>query len=383
MMGALVGAPMLTACATTDDIGTTDPQYNTSLIEDGVYTLEGERHWDVDVAGNEIYAVNPTGRTSLDVFDLATREFVRSIPANPDYPPVEMDDLGEAFEDYVFNPRFQLEGVQADPARDDIIVWGERDEHFTLSDGGFLPLPPMRKSFVIQSLSPDGAEVNWSLSFDLRGAYRSASVPTLSVYVQEGTIALAYSQSNGPSFVATYPEPEEGHQTLQLIEDESVALPVAEYASREDVEVIRGLGSGLDDGAFTVAASDGLFSLDGGLQSLAKMTFADDFYVMDARTVGDAVYAVDLNGYLYQVSAADGSLRNTYPLEVEGRSIDVEGSKLIIADIEAFQVLDLEDLPEPLAPAPADDDADDDETLPSDDDDDDDDAGGWCWWWWC
>jgi len=371
MMAALGCAPLVAACST--DAETADAQYNTSLIEDGVYTVGDADHDDLDVSGNQIFAVDRWGRTSLEIFDLSSRELTKTIPSNPDFPPIEMEELDERFDDYVFEPRFEMQGVQVDEGGE-IVVWGIRDEHFTLSDMGFRPVPPQRNSFVIQGLSPDGETVTWSMSLDLRGADASVQIQKMTAFVEGDTIAVTYSQLGGDSFVATLPRPD-GHETYQLAEVSSIDIPVAPIATLERLRTPRGIAAG-PDGGFLVASSEGLSAFEAdGLSLIAEMSFDQDFYLMDVRTVGNRAYVADLNGYLHVVSLADGEILNRVELDVEGRSIDIEGNKIIIADTEAFQVLDIDSLPEPVAPAPI----DEEEDEPVEEEE----SGGFCWGWWC
>lgn len=373
MLAALACAPLVAACGT--DAETADAQYNTSLIEDGVYTIGDADYDDVDVAGDKIFAVDGWGRTSIAVFDLATRELETTIAANPDFPPIVMEELDEDFDHYVFNPRFEMQGVQVDDG-DEVFVWGIRDEHFTLSDMGIGPLPPWRKSFVIQSLSPDGSSVNWSMSLDLRGANEGVQIQKMTAFVEGDTIAVTYSQLNGDSFVATLPRPD-GHETYQLAELSRIDMPVAPIATLERIRTPRGIGAG-PDGGFVVASSEGVSTFADDLNLIAEMSFDQDFYLMDVRTVGNRAYVADLYGYLHVVSLENGEVLNSVALEIEGRSIDIEGKKLIIADTEAFQVLDIDNLPEPVEPTPVD---DEEEEEPVEDEEDE--SSGFCWGWWC
>jgi len=375
MIAGLACAPLVAACS-TDAAETADAQYNTEVIAAGVYEVGDADHDDLDVAAGQIYAVNGWGRTSVEVFDLETRQLKASFDANPDFPPIAFEELPSQFDDYVFEPRFEMQGVQVDEGSE-IVVFGVRNEHFTISDGGIGPLPPRRESFVVQGLSEDGSEVNWSLSLDLRGAdQNNVQIPSLSAFVEGDTIAITYSQLDGPRFVVTVPRPD-GHETYQLVERDDIDLPAAPltYLS-SDIRTPRGVGAS-SDGKFLIAASDGLFVADdGGAERILDMPFGDDFYLTDVRAKDGHAYVADLYGYLHVVDANDGTLISTIELEVEGRSIDIEGNKLIIADTEAFQVLDIDDLPQPVQPI-------DDGGEDTDIDDTDDDGGGWCWFWWC
>lgn len=339
---------------------------------------EDASYFDVAASETHAFVVDGTlGENELDVVSLDTLEVVDRWTAIDDLPPVPASE-----QDDEHRSDLELAGVQV-LEDGQVVVFGRRDDAYPVDivDDFLGQGSRWQFSFVVQGLSSDGSTAEWSLGLDLRGAVAPSSAlvqrESMNAHVTGDTIAITFSHISQPDLVFTIPRPD-GHEMYQLVERDGVDLPVAPITMLGHVETPRDIVA-LEDGAFLVTGSEGLFRVtESGADNLAPgLSFDEGYYLTELRVVDDLAIVADHSFGLQILSARSGALVDSVELDHDERGLEVTDGQVIVGSETGMTVLDIA-WEAPIDGGSDDDEPDDDGGVPDEPEED----CGWSWTFW-
>ena len=312
-------------------------------IATGFHTIDDDARY-FDIAASDDYALlldGTLGENEVEVVSLDTLQVVDRWPAIDDLPPVPASE-----QDDEHRSDLELSGVQV-LEDGQVVVFGRRDDAYPIDivDDFLGQGSHWQFSFVVQGLSSDGSTAEWSLGLDLRGAVDPSSSivqkESMNAHVTDDVIAITFSHMHQPDLVFTVPRPD-GHELYQLVERDGVDLPVAPITLLGHVETPRDIVS-LDDGAYLVTGSDGLFRVtsDGASNIAPSMSFDDGYFLTQLRVANDLAIVADHGFGLQIVSATSGALVDSVELDHFERGLEVTASQVLVGADTGMTVLDI------------------------------------------